>query len=70
MNDVMLAQWLIDKRHEVEAEVDLLSEQADPKKLPLFRALLKVNNSLVETFWELMIYREHTGLAPLAHPHK
>lgn len=69
MDDVILAQWLIDKRHEVEAEIDLLSEQADPKQLPLFRALLKVNNSLVEAFWELMIYREHMGLTPLAHPH-
>lgn len=65
MNDIELAQWLIDKRHEVNTEIDLITERQDEKALPLFKKLLQLNNALVEVFWELMILRERQGKSPL-----
>lgn len=70
MNDIELAQWLIDRKQEVNTEIGLLLKEQDQKRFPIFRKLLRVNNSLVETFQELMIVRERMGLTPLALPNK
>jgi len=69
MNDVELCKWCLSCRSETEQEIENLAKEADLKKLALFRKLIRLNNALVEVFWEVMIYREKCGLSPLAHPH-
>lgn len=70
MDNIELCKWCLSHKNEVDEEIGKLAKEADPKKLPLFRKLLKVNNALTEVFWAVMIYRERCGLAPLAYPYK
>jgi len=69
MEDIELAVWKETRRREINKVINTLAENADPKKLPILKKAITVNNSLVELFWELMIYREKCGLKPIAHPH-
>lgn len=62
MKDEELAETIVGWKHRIDAEIEILSGEADNGKLPIFNALFDVNNSLVQLFWQIMIYRESHGL--------
>lgn len=70
MTDVELAQWLIDRREEVNKQIELIAKSNEYRLIPLWKKLIELNNTMIEVFWELMIYREKGHLIPIAYPHK
>lgn len=73
--DREFVESIVGWKHRIDAEIETLSlESGDERednydgKKPIWDALFEVNNSLVELFWQIMIYREGHGL-PVPVPH-
>lgn len=49
-------------RSKVDTLISRLAEEQDPELVDLFKKLLQLNNSMVEVFWEIMIYMERHGM--------
>jgi len=56
--EVLVLEW----RAKVDILINALAKEKDPELLDLFKRLLQLNNSMVEVFWEIMIYMEKHGL--------
>jgi len=68
MDSKELARKIVEVRDAVHELTEELNQEQDEEKLAIRNALFSANNALVNSFWEVMIYREKKGL-PVPSPH-
>ena len=64
MNETELTQWLADTKGKVDAQIAEIFKGGDPDLMPLWKKLIKLDNSLVEVFWEIITLKKKRGMNP------